>query len=276
MYWLACMNLSEGRRIPTVGLMIVLTLAIGGGSLVLFGYFLSAGAPPPIATAQPDTARLFFDSLLCLLFFAQHSGMIRPSAKARIATYVPEIYVPALYSIASGIVLLSVVLLWQPTDHVLYRLHGLMRWFPTAVSLAALAGFAWSVHSLRGFDPFGTLPLRAAMCGVRPPSSDLVVRGAYRHIRHPLYLFVLVLIWATPRLSTDRLLFNVLWTAWIVVGTWLEERDLLGDFGDTYRQYQGSVPMLIPRPSLLRLGCEFSLDARSVLVCRRKPTRRQS
>jgi protein-S-isoprenylcysteine O-methyltransferase Ste14 len=63
---------------------------------------------------------------------------------------------------------------------------------------------------------------------------------------------MLLLIWSTPRLSTDQLLFNVLWTAWIVVGTKLEERDLLVDFGQTYRRYQLCVPMLLPSPRRFR------------------------
>ncbi len=79
-----------------------------------------------------------------------------------------------------------------------------------------------------------------------------MAEGAYRFVRHPLYLFMILLIWSTPRFSTDQLLFNVLWTLWIVVGTRLEERDLVADFGDTYRRYQVSVPMLLPHPHLVR------------------------
>ena len=233
-------------------LMMLLTVAIGGGSLILLGYFLSAGTPFPIDIARSDAARLAFDSLLCVAFFVQHSGMIRRRAKECIARHVPAIYLPALYSIASGFALLTVILLWQPTSHVLFHLHGPVRWLTTFASVAALAGFVWGVVALRGFDPFGTLPLRAASRGTPPPSSAFVARGPYRYVRHPLYLFVLILIWATPRLSTDRLLFNLLWTAWVVVGTRLEERDLLTDFGQTYRQYRHSVPMLIPLPGFLR------------------------
>jgi protein-S-isoprenylcysteine O-methyltransferase Ste14 len=57
---------------------------------------------------------------------------------------------------------------------------------------------------------------------------------------------MLVLIWSVPAISLDRLVFNVLWTAWIVIGTTFEERDLVTEFGDRYCHYQQTVPMLLP------------------------------
>ena len=57
---------------------------------------------------------------------------------------------------------------------------------------------------------------------------------------------MIVLFWSYPSLTADRLLFNILWTIWIAIGTILEERDLVDDFGDTYRDYQTNVPMLVP------------------------------
>ena len=74
----------------------------------------------------------------------------------------------------------------------------------------------------------------------------MVVKGAYRWVRHPLYLAVLLMIWSYPVLTVDRLLFNMLWTLWIVTGTVLEERDLVAGFGDEYRDYERNVPMLLP------------------------------
>ncbi len=245
------------RRVAAVGLVgprstSFLSVFIGGGSLILFGYFLVVGAPFRIDIARSDAARLVFDSLLCLVFFVQHSGMVRRGAKERIARRLPAMYVPALYSIASGLALLVLVLLWQPTNLVLFRLPGAIRWVAAFLSVVALAGFAWGVLALGEFDSFGVRQLRAASRGAPPPSSAFVARGPYRYVRHPLYLFMLILIWATSRASPDRLLFNLLWTVWIVVGARLEERDLLADFGGTYRQYQASVPMLIPSPGFLR------------------------
>ena len=229
-------------------LLALLSVGIGGGSLLLFVYFLLFGTPSPIGIAHSDAARLAFDAVLCFAFFGQHSGMVRRGARQRLAKRIPSTYHPALYSIASGACLFALVLAWQPTTNFLFRLQGPARWLSAAVALLAVAGFAWGVHSLRVFDPFGTLPLKAALRGTTAPSSVFVTRGPYCYVRHPLYLFMLLLIWSTPRFSTDQLLFNVLWTAWTIVGTKLEERDLLVEFGQTYRQYQASVPMLIPSP----------------------------
>jgi protein-S-isoprenylcysteine O-methyltransferase Ste14 len=234
----------------TVGthLVAVLSVGIGGGSLVLFVYFLLFGTPSPIGIAHSDPACLAIDAALCFAFFLQHSGMIRRGAKQRLAKRIPTTYHPALYSIASGVFLCALVVAWQPTTDFLFHLRGPARWLSAAIAVLAVAGFAWGVRSLRGFDAFGTLPLKAVLRGTTAPPSPFVARGPYRYVRHPLYLFMLLLIWSTPRFSTDQLLFNVLWTAWIVVGTTLEERDLLVEFGRTYREYQASVPMLIPSP----------------------------
>lgn len=57
---------------------------------------------------------------------------------------------------------------------------------------------------------------------------------------------MLVLIWSTPNLTADRLLFNLLWSIWIVFGARLEEKDLVAEFGESYRYYQETVPMLLP------------------------------
>ena len=54
------------------------------------------------------------------------------------------------------------------------------------------------------------------------------------------------MFWTCPDMTYDRLLFNLAWTCWIVVGSILEERDLVAEFGDAYVRYQQKVPMLLP------------------------------
>ena len=47
---------------------------------------------------------------------------------------------------------------------------------------------------------------------------------------------MIVLIWSGTDVTTDRLLFNMLWTAWIVLGARWEEADMVAVFGERYRR----------------------------------------
>src|SRR5512144_1002430 len=106
-------------------LLALLSVGIGGGSLLLFVYFLLFGTPSRVGIAHSDAGRLAFDAVFCLAFFVQHSGMIRRGAKQRLAKRMPSSHLPAVYSIASGTCLLALVLAWQPTTNFLFRLQGL-------------------------------------------------------------------------------------------------------------------------------------------------------
>ena len=241
-------------RVGGAHAMMAGAVAIGGVSLALFGWFLVFG-PIPVADLQLSEAeRLIWDAGLSLLFFLQHSVMVRRRVQAAMAGTVPEPYYPTFYAIASGIFLLAVVLLWQPSAQVWYRLELPFSLAPRLISLLALVGFVWAVRALGRFDPFGLDSIRNHLRGRTPRPSDLTVRGPYLHVRHPLYSLILVLTWSTPWLSADRLLFDLLWTGWMVVATHLEERDLVAYFGDAYRRYQRAVPMLVPWHMLARVG----------------------
>ena len=109
-----------------------------------------------------------------------------------------------------------------------------------------MAGMLWGALALGGLDSLGLRAVIRHSRGRAAQDLPLAIRGPYRWVRHPLYLFALVMIWTAPDLSADRLLFNVLFSLWIVVGTMLEERDLVAAFGQPYREYQRRVPMLFP------------------------------
>jgi protein-S-isoprenylcysteine O-methyltransferase Ste14 len=226
--------------------MLGLAAGLGGVSLLAFGAFLYAG---PLGLVEFDLGfrgDLAIDAGLSILFFVQHSLMVRRSFKQRLARMMPKHYLDAVYAVASGIALLAVVVLWQDSRQIVWQATSGLWWAMRMIFLFALVAGVWAGLSLKGFDSFGLRPIRRRFRPEPPPPSVLVVQGAYRWVRHPLYFVMLLMIWSYPVLTADRLLFNVLWTVWIVVGTVLEERDLTADFGNDYREYQRNVPMLLP------------------------------
>ena len=221
---------------------------IGGGSVLLFALFLLFGCLNLVHLASDEPSTLIIDTALCLLFFIQHSVMIRRSFRRRFSRIVKEKYQGAVYSVVSGIALIALVVLWQGSGMVLLSPDGPIRWLWHSLYLVAIAGFIWGTRSLGSFDPLGTGAIKKGPNDNRSGNNQLAVDGAYRWMRHPLYTFVIVMIWSLPHLTADRLLLNILFTVWIVVGTRLEEKDLVAEFGPAYREYQQRVPMLIPKP----------------------------
>ena len=72
------------------------------------------------------------------------------------------------------------------------------------------------------------------------------VPGAYKLVRHPLYLGWFLCFWATPTMSAAHLLFAVLTSLYILAAIRLEERDLVRAHPE-YAEYRRQVPMLLPR-----------------------------
>jgi protein-S-isoprenylcysteine O-methyltransferase Ste14 len=228
--------------------VLVVAWSIGSVSLVaFFGLFVFLGSLNLVDLALGETTKLAWDALLCVGFFVQHSGMVRRSYRQWSGKLLPSHYDGAAYTIASGVALLMLVVFWQESAHTLASPEGVLRWLLRAIYFLSITGFAWGIMALGSFDTFGLRPILDRLRGTDSPPLPFTVRGPYRWVRHPLYSFSLLMFWSCPELTVDRLLFNVLWTAWIIAGTVLEERDLVAVFGEAYRDYQGKVAMLIPR-----------------------------
>jgi methanethiol S-methyltransferase len=225
-------------------LMIALAVVTGVGSIGLFAW---DGRPTLVPMAWPPGAALAWDAFLSLLFFVQHSGMVRRPFRARLASILPARYDGAFYAISSGLVLTLVVVLWQRVDTPVFQLEGAARWVTAAPSWVAIALLLYSGYAVRRtIDFLGFRPIRAHLRGASLRPAPFTTDGPYRWVRHPLYACILALLWVRTEMTADGLLLAILWSGWMVVGTMLEERDLVADFEDEYRRYQRQVPMLIP------------------------------
>jgi protein-S-isoprenylcysteine O-methyltransferase Ste14 len=235
-------------RKPGALLLVAAAYVLGGGGMLAWLAFLLLGPLVPLDVELGIAGRLMLDALLCLLFFTQHSIMVRRGFRLWLTRIVRADFHGALYAAASGLFLLLLAGLWQPVGSVLWTPPGPIRWAMIMLFLAAGAGAWWGSKSLGDFDALGVKPALRALGSQKPiAATPFTVRGPYRWVRHPLYLFSLIIIWSCPIFTLDRLLHNGLWTIWILIGATLEERDLVDCFGQAYRSYQKTVPMLLPK-----------------------------
>jgi methanethiol S-methyltransferase len=77
------------------------------------------------------------------------------------------------------------------------------------------------------------------------PSEAIKKSGLLGIMRHPMYLALLIYIWCQTFRIMD-IYVNAVLTVYVIIGTILEEKKLVLEFGDAYVKYQQEVPMLIP------------------------------
>lgn len=77
------------------------------------------------------------------------------------------------------------------------------------------------------------------------PTEGLKKNGLLGITRHPMYL-ALILYLLSQNFKMADIVVNIVLIIYVVIGTELEEKKLVLEFGDTYIKYQQEVPMLIP------------------------------
>jgi protein-S-isoprenylcysteine O-methyltransferase Ste14 len=233
-----------------------LSYAIGLGSLVYAIFFLNNWLAPMtidggggVALASGAAGVLLINLVLCSLFAVQHSVMARRGFKRALTRLLPAFAERSTYVLFSGLVLVLLYLFWQPMPETIWHVET-----PAArVALYALQAAGWTLLVAATFmlshtELFGLSQVLAHAKDAPLPAPRFREPGLYRFVRHPIQLGVLISFWATPDLSMGHLILNAAITGYIVVALrFFEEPDLVRQFGDTYRDYQDRVGMLLPR-----------------------------
>ena len=87
--------------------------------------------------------------------------------------------------------------------------------------------------------------LKGRSGGAMTESGEFDSSGVLGIVRHPWYLAVFILLWARD-FNLAGFTINVILSAYLLIGTLLEERKLVLEFGEKYEAYQRQVSMLIP------------------------------
>lgn len=222
--------------------------------LLVFIYFIgflsSIGVPKGIDTAVGRVSwpwAIVIDVLLITLFAIQHSGMARKAFKHWWLRFVPAPIERATYVLFSSAVLALMIWLWQPVSITVWRIES-----PLAVALlTSVYWLGWALVLVATFlishlELFGIKQALDTVLRLKAPDTSFKTPLLYRVVRHPMYAGFLMAFWATPHMTVGRLVFAVTCTLYIVIGSRLEEKDLLELFGDPYRRYQQRIGRLIP------------------------------
>ncbi|TWT47245.1 methyltransferase family protein [Botrimarina hoheduenensis] len=184
---------------------------------------------------------LLQDTFLALFFAVPHSLLLYPPVRRRLGRVIGPAFYGLFYAGVTCVSLLLVIFLWRPVGPMLWQASGFVRYAIEAGFYASWIALAYSLHLTGlGFQT-GLTPWLAWVRGTSQPRRAFAPRGAYRWMRHPVYLSFMGLLWFTPTMTLDHAVLTGVWTLYLFVGSWLKDRRLEHYLGDTYHEYQTQV-----------------------------------
>lgn len=189
-------------------------------------------------------------AFLWAAYCALHSFLISVSFTKLVARFLKQYF--AFYRLFY--VLISLALLIPLINYSSHFDNAFMFAYPAALSIVrhllitiSLLMFFWAFFF--DYDFLSFFGIRQALDfkkirNINPPDK-IKKTGLLGIIRHPMYTALIIYLWCQTFRLTD-IVVNAVLTIYIIIGTYLEEKKLVLEFGDTYIRYQHEVPMLIP------------------------------
>jgi protein-S-isoprenylcysteine O-methyltransferase Ste14 len=191
--------------------------------------------------------------LTVIAFAVLHSIFAQNRIKDAIRARMGERAYLGLYRIAYNIIavltllpaLAAVVLM---PGQVIWRVEGFPAVLMLLVQGIGLVGLTISLLQTDILRFGGVTQLLAYVSGQPLPLPPEALRtdGVYAFVRHPLYLFSLLMLWPMATMTESLLAFNIAATVYFVVGSLIEEERMVADFGQPYLDYRQRVAWLVP------------------------------
>jgi protein-S-isoprenylcysteine O-methyltransferase Ste14 len=189
----------------------------------------SAGAPGSTVRHALVDITLFF------VFAFHHSLFARSHVKRWVTQFTPAAAERSVYVWISSALLFAVCVLWQSLPGVAYEIEGFWRAPFYGVQLLGV------VITARGAGVIDPLELSGVRQAAATSPNAIKVAGPFRLVRHPIYLGWILMVFAAPTLTVNRLLFATISSLYLILAIPWEEKSLVAAYGDQYRAYQRAV-----------------------------------
>ncbi|MBS0349160.1 MAG: hypothetical protein JSR69_22155 [Proteobacteria bacterium] len=181
--------------------------------------------------SDSDLPRLLLLAASWLLFGALHSLLAGATLERLCGRHARLAFnILAVITVAAPLALLASLPATPLFDEPAW-----LRWLRHGLGAAAVLGF---MHTLK----FYSMP---AFLGLRQETWPLTFSPWHGWVRHPWYFLMLVFIW-TRQMSSPWLVSALCISAYLVIGSRLEEKRILRRHPASYAAYRRIVPGLIP------------------------------
>jgi len=221
-----------------------------GCFLYTMGFLFGALVPKDVNTGEvgPVWLALVVNGGFLGAFAVQHLIMARPAFKRWWTRIVPRAAERSTFVLAATSILIGMMTFWRPLPGVVWHVEGSAAWLLYALSGAGWGTVLFATFLIDHFELFGLRQSVQAFLGREPSSPRFVERSLYRVVRHPLMFGFMVAFWATPHMTWGHLFFAVMTTGYALLGTLVEERDLIAAHGEAYLDYKRRVRGFLPIP----------------------------
>jgi protein-S-isoprenylcysteine O-methyltransferase Ste14 len=236
-------------RFAVLAYGLISYLAFLGAFVYAIGFVGNLVVPRSIdsGTAGGGVAAWIVNTVLLGLFAVQHSVMARPGFKMWWTRWIPRPAERSTFVLISSLLLMLLYWQWRPIPDPVWSIESpIPRTIVWVIFWAGWGLVLVSTFLINHFDLFGLRQVWFHAAGRELTPIRFTTSGLYGRVRHPIMLGFLIAFWATPDMSVGHLLFSVLTTGYVFVGTKLEERDLRLIHPEEYPDYMTRTSMLLP------------------------------